>query len=110
MYFGRFGARLQKIYENEGERDDGRQRSFVAQDNGRVPLFVLAVFYAGFSLFSDQARARNYADAAIDSCGRMIWVADVHRGDGKRFVVRRDEILAAFVELESAIRAAPTFR
>jgi hypothetical protein len=29
--------------------------------------------------------------AAIDSCGRMIWIADAHRGDGKRFVVQADE-------------------
>jgi hypothetical protein len=29
---------------------------------------------------------------------------DAHRGDGKRFVVRADEKLTAFVELESAIR------
>ena len=32
-------------------------------------------------------------------------IADAHRGDGKRFVVRADEKLTAFVELESAIRA-----
>jgi len=31
-------------------------------------------------------------------------VVDAHRGDGKRFVVRADEKLTAFVELESAIR------
>jgi hypothetical protein len=37
--------------------------------------------------------------------GRTIWIADAHRGDGKRFVVRADENLTAFVELESAIRA-----
>jgi len=30
---------------------------------------------------------------------------DALRGDGKRFVVRADEKLTAFVELESAIRA-----
>jgi hypothetical protein len=30
-------------------------------------------------------------------CGR-------HRGDGQRFIVRADEKLTAFVELESAIR------
>jgi hypothetical protein len=29
--------------------------------------------------------------SAIDSCGRTIWIADAHRGDGKRFVVRADE-------------------
>jgi hypothetical protein len=35
----------------------------------------------------------------------MIWIADAHRGDGKRFVVRADEKLTAYLELESAIRA-----
>ena len=45
---------------------------------------------------------------AIDSDGRTMWIADAHRGDGKRFVVRADEKLRAFVELESAIRAAAT--
>jgi hypothetical protein len=34
---------------------------------------------------------------------RTIWIADAHRGDGKRFVVRADELLTAFVELKSAI-------
>jgi integrase len=29
--------------------------------------------------------------SAIDSTGRIIWIADAHRGDGKRFVVRADE-------------------
>jgi len=28
----------------------------------------------------------------------------LHRGDGKRFVVRADEKLTAFAELESAVR------
>jgi hypothetical protein len=42
--------------------------------------------------------------SALDSNGRTIWIADAHRGDGKRFVVRADEILTAFLELESAIR------
>jgi len=30
--------------------------------------------------------------------GRTTWIADAHRGDGKRYVVRADEILTAFVE------------
>jgi hypothetical protein len=42
--------------------------------------------------------------SAVDSRGQRIWIADAHRGDGKRFVVRTDEKLTAFVELESAIR------
>jgi hypothetical protein len=44
--------------------------------------------------------------SAIDSNGRTIWISDAHRDDGKRFVVHADEKLTAFVELESAIRAA----
>ena len=47
--------------------------------------------------------------SAIDSNGRTIWIADAHRGDGKRFVVRADEKLTAFVELESAILVSPSF-
>jgi hypothetical protein len=41
--------------------------------------------------------------SAIDSNGRTIWIADAHRCNGKRFVVRADEKLTAFLELESAI-------
>jgi hypothetical protein len=37
--------------------------------------------------------------------GRTIWIAGAHRDDGKRFIVHADELLSAFVELESAIRA-----
>jgi hypothetical protein len=40
----------------------------------------------------------------VDSNGRTIWFADAHRNDGRRFVVRADEKLTAFLELESAIR------
>jgi hypothetical protein len=43
--------------------------------------------------------------STIDSNGRRIWIADEHRGDGRRFVVHADEKLTAFVELEAAIRA-----
>ena len=43
--------------------------------------------------------------SAVDSQGRTIWIADAHRDDGKRFVVRADEKLTAFMELESAIGA-----
>ena len=43
--------------------------------------------------------------SAVDANGQTIWIVDAHRDDGKRFVVRADEKLTAFVELESAIRA-----
>jgi hypothetical protein len=34
--------------------------------------------------------------------GRTIWIVDAHR-DGKRFIVRADEKLTAFVELERQV-------
>jgi len=42
--------------------------------------------------------------SAVDSQVRTIWIADAY-GDRKRFAVRADEKLTAFVELESAVRA-----
>ena len=40
--------------------------------------------------------------SAIDRERRTIWIVDAH-GDGKRFIVRADEILTAFLEVERAI-------
>jgi hypothetical protein len=40
----------------------------------------------------------------VDSKSGTIFVADAHRDDGKPFVVRADEKLTAYMELESAIR------
>jgi hypothetical protein len=42
--------------------------------------------------------------ATINIKGQMIFVADAHRGDGKRFVVHADEKLTAFLELERVTR------
>ena len=47
--------------------------------------------------------------SAVNSEGRTIWIADAHRDDGKRFVVRADEKLTAFLELEAAIRAVTDY-
>jgi hypothetical protein len=41
-----------------------------------------------------------------DSNGRTIWIVDSHRDNEKRIVVRAEEKLRAFLELESAIRAS----
>src|SRR5204863_8475624 len=41
--------------------------------------------------------------STINSNGRTMWIADADRRDGKRFVVYADEILTAFLELESVI-------
>ena len=45
--------------------------------------------------------------SAVDCRGRTIFIADAHRDDGKRFVVRADEKLMAFLGLEEAIFNVP---
>jgi hypothetical protein len=42
--------------------------------------------------------------SVVNSRGRTIWIADAHRSGGQRFVVRADENLTAFVELEAVVR------
>jgi hypothetical protein len=41
--------------------------------------------------------------SALDVEGRTIWIVDAH-GYGKRFIVRSEEKLTAFVQLERAIQ------
>ena len=43
--------------------------------------------------------------SAVTSEGRIIWVADAHRDDGKRSVVHADEKLTAFAELQRVIQS-----
>ena len=57
---------------------------------------------------------RNADDLArpelpFDCEGRTIWIADAHRGNGKRFVVRADEKLTAFLKLESPTGTAANY-
>jgi hypothetical protein len=53
---------------------------------------------------SDKSSTNQRADHDVVSPrGPTIFIANPHRGDGKRFVVRADEKLTAFLELESAI-------
>jgi hypothetical protein len=51
------------------------------------------------------ALAAAFLAAADRRIVQMCHLVDAHR-DGKRFVVRADEKLTAFLELEAAIRAA----
>ena len=41
--------------------------------------------------------------SAVDSQARTIWIVNAHRGDGRRFIVRADEKLGAFVERERRV-------
>jgi hypothetical protein len=47
--------------------------------------------------------------SVIDCEGRTIRIADAHRADGNRLIVRTDEKLTAFLELERAVRACGGF-
>jgi hypothetical protein len=38
--------------------------------------------------------------SAVESNGQTIWIVDAHHDDGKRFIVRSDQMLSAFLELE----------
>jgi len=64
----------------------------------------LARVNAFYGVFYGPRKRRPFTSPGIDRDGRTIFVADAHRGDGKRFLVRADEKLTAFVELEAAIR------
>jgi hypothetical protein len=39
----------------------------------------------------------------IDSAGQMLFNVDAHRNDGRRYIVRADEPLAAFLELQATL-------
>ncbi len=65
-----------------------------------------------WEIIADNLKKRGWSYgyvSAVDSQGRTIWIADAHRGDGKRFVVRADEKLSAFVELQLVTRACGGF-
>jgi hypothetical protein len=42
----------------------------------------------------------------VDSDGRTIWIADAHRDENRHFIVRADEKLTAFLELEAAVHVS----
>jgi hypothetical protein len=74
----------------------------VEAERGRIPR----VKY--WEIIADNLKKRGWSYgyvAAIDPNGGTIWITDAHRDNGKRFVLRADEKLTAFLELESAIRA-----
>ena len=54
---------------------------------------------------AQRGRVELGLDLSVYSQGRTIWIADAHRDNGKRYVVRANEKPTTFVELESAIRA-----
>ena len=60
-------------------------------------------FLAYIIVFNLRDRRLKNEVQKVDSKARTIRILDAHRDNGKRFVVRADEKLTAFVELESAV-------
>jgi len=62
---------------------------------------------------SAQIRGSNHRFGCISEiraiCGLTIWIADTHHGGGKHYVVRADEKLMGFIEMELAIRICSEF-
>ena len=55
----------------------------------------------GWEVVADNLKKAEFSPgwvSALDDYGRTVWIVDAHR-DGKRFVVRADEKLTAFLEL-----------
>ena len=85
-------------------------RNFLAELKRRYAGSIRSgTLYVPIPLSKSSARKSSREPArfrsAIDSNGQTIWIADAHSGHGKRFVVRADEKLSAFVELDAAIHA-----
>ena len=56
----------------------------------------------GWEVVADNLKETEFSlgwISAVDFEGRTIWIVDAH-GYGKRFIVRAEEILTAFVERE----------
>jgi hypothetical protein len=71
-------------------------------------LIKLCLWTKYWEIIADNLKKRGWSlgyVSVVDSEGRTIFVADAHRGDSQHFVVRADERLTVFLELESAIRA-----
>ena len=75
-------------------------------------LLQVAVPKRGWEIIADNLSKAGWSwgcVSAVGSEGRTIWLADAHRRDGKRFVVRSDEKLTAFLELEIVTRESLRF-
>ena len=67
----------------------------------------LVIITFSFAVGNENGTIRSVDTTVPYTRPRTIWIANAHRGDGKRFVVHADgKRLTAFLELESTIRKA----
>jgi len=62
-----------------------------------------------WEIIADNLASRGWSwgcVTVIDSQGRRIFAVDAYRDDKRRFVVRGDDLLTVFVELEHALRGS----
>ena len=61
-----------------------------------------------WEIIADRLSAAGWSwgmTTATDAQARALFIVDAHRDDGRRFVVRSDELLTAFMELERATKS-----
>jgi hypothetical protein len=84
------------VVPSQPKRTDRRRRAYIMSASARNRM-------KNWEVIADNLKKAGWSYgyvSATDSNGRTIWIADAHRGDGKRFIVRSDELLTAFVELQ----------
>jgi hypothetical protein len=59
-----------------------------------------------WEIIADNLSKAGWSLGCVSALGverRTIWIVDAHRDDGKSFIVRADELLTPFLELERAV-------
>jgi hypothetical protein len=108
---GQLGGKVGKGPVKARPSDVARRETMTKQKPSTTTLALVREWRAWkyWEIIADNLKKAGWSlgwVSAVDSERRTIWIADAHRGDGKRFVVHAEEKLTAFVELESATRAA----
>ena len=97
----------QEVGSRQGDSGHRRYTAKVRSSSARLNAADRAHAGAALSLASPPSPSKSSASAWRN--GRTIWIADAHRDDGNRFILRADEKLTAFLELESAVRGSHSF-
>jgi hypothetical protein len=77
-------------------------RCNLGQNSNRASLFSSVEYRETIANNLSKAGWNLGCLPAVDCEGRTVWIADAHRDDGKRFVVRADEKLMALLELHKS--------
>jgi len=78
----------------------------LAEQSGEAPSIAGVIIGKSPPTISRKLVGVGAASQRSIPTGEPSLFVDAHRGDGKRFIVRADEKLTAFFELEAAIRAS----